>query len=790
MNKFAITLLGLAAAGLATASPLTPGQALSRFTESANGVAKAVASATPRYVFSCPDEMGQDRIHAYSNAEGEGFLFLAADDNTAPLLGYCDSGSLPSDIAQLPDGLQYWLSYLAAQVSDNSALENPTRTVVRKSNRAAIKPLINTKWNQSAPYNNECPLIGGQRAVTGCVATAFAQVLKYYNYPTKGQGSLTYTDSYGNTYSMDFSQNTYAWDYMLDSYSGNNYTSAQARAVSTLMHACGVGVKMNYSPSASGAQSANVADAMIDYFGYDKGARCMERDYFLSDEWEDMVYSNLRDYGPVAYSGHNGLSGHEFVCDGYDGHGYFHFNWGWGGMSDGWFLLNALDPGAQGIGGSTAGYNCGQDIVTHVSTQQTSAREYERIIATTDGHFNISTVETTTGTGKLNMTFHGYNVSRHTLENFAIGVTFHPVAGGTPVFASIGNPNPLEPTYGWKEYSATTTMPELEPGTYRVRESWRDADGVLHDVLFPTIFQREYMAVCEGNTVNFHPVAKTTIVLDDLELASDLRIGSKFQLTGHIRNEHPDTEYSSMIWLALIDEDNHLLGYGGYQLLTIPAGETQNWESISTLHYDSTPSPGEYTLAVVDDAGIIISAIPVTLKSKANFSISSSNLYVEDGQDHWNITATATVKCTSGYYAGNLTLYLAPSTGGTVLASFPSEFFSIQAPGFNGSAAMQAPAVGQKDVTWNFNFSDAEPGQTYLAGLHDGSQWISNYHVFTLSNNAQTGISVPEDAVTVEETEYYTLTGQKLGSRPEVHGLYIMRQRLSDGTVKTTRIML
>lgn len=187
--------------------------------------------------------------------------------------------------------------------------------------------------------------------MTGCVATAMAQVINYHKYPEKGIGSNSYTTTTsGLSVSFNFGATTFDWDNMADIYSLSS-TAEQKTAVATLMKACGVSVNMDYGTGASGAMSAFVPAALVNYFGYDKATAYRERIWFSGQEWEDLVYNELATVGPVYYGGTTARNeGHAFVCDGYRADGFFHINWGWGGQSNGYFRLSALDPSSHGIG--------------------------------------------------------------------------------------------------------------------------------------------------------------------------------------------------------------------------------------------------------------------------------------------------------------------------------------------------------------------------------------------------------------------------------------------------------
>lgn len=367
MRKNLLFTIALGAmAGIAVAAPLTPQEALLRAVDGQTAVGqmrRSAPAAQPQFVAVINDAEGNPAIYHYTYSGTEGFMLLPADDAVTPVLGYSETNRF-APLSELSPSMQSWLDYYAGQISDARTLGLPKykAPATRAGEKAAIGPLLTTSWNQTAPYNNMCPAVGGRNSVTGCVATAMAQVMKYWEYPTQGQGSINYTTSAGNL-SMDFSATTFDWANMRDSY-GGSYSATAARAVATLMKACGYSVQMDYSPWESGAYSKDIPSALIKYFGYDQGVRKQDRSAISSQSaWDDLVYDELLKTGPVIYDGRSSSGGHCFVCDGYDGNGLFHINWGWGGLSDGYFELNELTPGEIGTGGHYGGYNINQDVI-------------------------------------------------------------------------------------------------------------------------------------------------------------------------------------------------------------------------------------------------------------------------------------------------------------------------------------------------------------------------------------------------------------------------------------------
>lgn len=274
---------------------------------------------------------------------GGGTVFVADDDAIGRVvLGYTDKGTF--DDENLPIGLQDWLEQVGVLMDAVHEGKINRAKAPNKAREIVVNILIHTQWNQGAPYNNLCPMSDGKRCITGCVATAMAQIMKYWRWPNHGYGSVTYTDSKGcgQTLSQDLSVNNYNWNNMLDTYTSGNYTTAQSTAVATLMRDCGYAVHMQYSPNVS---YANVDPlVMANYFHYSAAAKERNSSLYPEEMWHEFIRQDLLAQRPVLYSGRNAVDGgHQFILDGFDASGYYHVNWGWGGNKDGWFMLTNLN---------------------------------------------------------------------------------------------------------------------------------------------------------------------------------------------------------------------------------------------------------------------------------------------------------------------------------------------------------------------------------------------------------------------------------------------------------------
>lgn len=367
--RTSLALAAILTVANAQAAHVTPEEALARAAKDMPAKTPAkLRMATPHLAHTALSPDGSPAVYVFNAAGRTGYMLLPADDTARPVLGYCDEGSFDADA--MPPAMKWWLDEYSAQIEyASSRLQNypssqlPNYTPARE----AIEPMITAMWDQIEPYNNMAPLYGSERTYTGCVATTMAMVMDYWNYPEKGQGKVSYTAStIGKRIELDFSKRKFDWDNMLRSYDiDGEYSAEQTDAVAYLMKACGYAVKMDYSTSASATLAMYIGQAMAKYFNYDPNYRYELRLHHSSSEWEQIIYDNLKNAGPVLYGGGSYLGGgHSFVCDGYDGNGFFHFNWGWSGISNGYFSLDALQPDALGSGGGAGGgYSFTQDAV-------------------------------------------------------------------------------------------------------------------------------------------------------------------------------------------------------------------------------------------------------------------------------------------------------------------------------------------------------------------------------------------------------------------------------------------
>ena len=278
--------------------------------------------------------------------EDGGYVVVSSDDLLPEVLGYSDSRY---DDKSNPS-FDWWLKSVEKVSASVIAKGKPAKTVKPDPDLYAesMAPLITSKWDQETPYNDLCPSGTTGKTMTGCVATAMAQVMYFWRYPQHGQGSKTiyypFEDTHGQQLTVDFSQATYDWDNMIDDYSGS-YTKQEASAVATLMYHCGVACSMQYGVDGSAAYNSEAAAALKNHFGYPASVRYVERSQYEEAEWMQMVYSDISSRQPIIYTGSDyTYGGHCFVLDGYNADGLVHINWGWSGTSDGFYDIALLNP--------------------------------------------------------------------------------------------------------------------------------------------------------------------------------------------------------------------------------------------------------------------------------------------------------------------------------------------------------------------------------------------------------------------------------------------------------------
>jgi len=691
--------------------------------------------------------------YVFDKGNENGYIIISGDDRAKTILGYTDEGHF--DIAALPENLKYWLSFYENEIkslpdssSQSSAVPRNTVSTVKSnttSYSSTIAPLLgNIKWDQYSPYNNQCPIINqttGERAVTGCVATGMAQVMEYYKWPVQGTGSNSYTSTTLKiAQSVDFSKTTYDWKNMTDTYSSSS-TLVQDTAVSTLMHHCGVAVNMDYGQSSS-ASYRNMALALKNNFGYDSNLQLYSRNFYTREEWINLLNTELNSARPVLYSGQADSGGHLFVCDGYDSNGLYHFNWGWSGMSNGYFQISALDPDNQGLSTITAGYNTSQTIVVGMQKPNSATTPLYLIYA----NLPITCTSTSvTRTGSFTTTGNSiYNLGVSTFSG-NIGLALYNDNGLIQVLKNY-SVSSLAPGYGWSTISSSLSIPsEISNGNYKLYFVYKATTDAAWQIVRGKVGTANYLNIVVGTstiTINTPASSSAVLNLNSLTVTGNLYQNKTGRFNINVTNS--GNEYNSKLGINLQSTSNNTV----YQLITpetvnIAAGETRSLDFSDTI----TVAPGEYYVTAVYDAANNYST--ATTFTQLGTAVTQNILTTPTGDpvlalshiisfpnsnmvDKSNAILSATIKNTSGFFDNKLIAFIFPQSGGSSLT-----YIGYQEAIFDVNEERTVTFSGPIDLT---------PGQYQIAVyyLNSSSSWAkiapTNYSKipFTLIENVST----------------------------------------------------
>ena len=335
----------------------------------------APESLTPTVAYTAPPLRGENgSVPSFYvvNFEPDGFVIVAGDDRSQPILAFSDEGIFVTE--NIPAHIQFFLDSYTEEIQhiidnkshNDAAIAQQWETLLSgntpspKDGNVVVGPLLgNNQWNQTKYYNNLCPAdatgnsVYGGHAAVGCGAIVMGQVMRYWRFPTTGTGNHSYTSNYG-TLSANFGATTYHYENMPDKLSVVYHPDSCVEAVATLLYHCGVSVNMNYGPSASVANSNRIVSALSTYFRYPTTVQYIERGSLSATTWLNYLKGELDEGAPFMYGGSGNYGGHVWTCDGYQDDDYFHFNWGWGGQQNGYYALTNC---------STYGFNSNHAII-------------------------------------------------------------------------------------------------------------------------------------------------------------------------------------------------------------------------------------------------------------------------------------------------------------------------------------------------------------------------------------------------------------------------------------------
>ncbi|MDE5948785.1 MAG: C10 family peptidase [Prevotella sp.] len=510
------------------------------------------------------------------NADGgRGYVIVSGDDRTVPVLGYSLTGSYNPD--SIPENMRAWLQGYADEIEALDEQKTSSAVTDRSSEtksgapdddmnvlapapydsnrmnapKAAISPLITSQWNQGRPYCMKCPVVGNYYCVSGCVATAMAQVMYYHRWPDAVAADIpSYTTQ---TLKLDIPEvsagTPIEWDKMTDTYTNPTYPTAADWAVANLMSIVGTSVEMNYNTNESGALVSNIAPALIDYFDYDENLYLAERRNYTIAQWDDLLYNELVCHRPILYYGASTGGAHEFVVDGYDGDALYHVNWGWGGFCDGYFAISVLNPhSTEGIGASSSpdGYSINQNALIGVQSKGTETPIPPMPVRT----YLMKSGLSVNGTA---MSWSMYNMTGHE-DSFYIGLTIVDMQTGESRTELLQIQEELGDGWGWRKFSYDVKKLKLSKGRYKVYPVSRTfSESAWQTNLDPS---QVYVVadVSASGDVSLMVYSDVDLTATDIELPASPSVGNVQIIKTRITNKS-NVEYNGTLYLLSQEVD-------------------------------------------------------------------------------------------------------------------------------------------------------------------------------------------------------------------------------------------
>ncbi len=737
----------------ASAAPITVEQALAsarQFSASRHGQKAPSATIQPLTLAYRSGQATEASYYVFNRGSNSGYVIVSGDDRTMPVLGYCDNGAF--DPGHLPDNLRWWLTQYDQEMA---YLRSHPQAAARRAPALSqgVTPLLTCVWNQSAPYNNMCPTYvvdqETKTAVTGCVATAMAQIMYYHRWPDRGVGSNSYNYAVGGQstqyLSADFSQSVYDWSHMLDDYDDNSSATSQS-AVALLMRDVGYSVNMMYNDGSSGAYSKDVPDALINHFKYDNNTRLLSRHFFGIDGWEQLLRDELDASRPVYYSGSSADGGHAFVVDGYNRDGYFHINWGWGGMSNGYYVISMLNPDEQGIGSFEGGYNNNQAAIVGIQPQQATNDPYA---------FGAFYEEFTPQVTQVNLgetaTLAMNNIGLLGSKNWT-SLWWGPCILNEAETAIVQEPYFNIDASGietWRYYNVSiqlTPASGLPNGRYHVKLAYQ-CDGVDYKYFSSSSTAPSFilMEVIDGVAYFTAPTQSALSLVSLTSNSSTLYSGNQFQVSATVLNE--GLEYYDNVHFALLRNGSQQVTSNAIGI-DIAQGKQLTFGARMT----APSTTGNYTLALFDANNQQIGAsIPVTVTATSGaavLEVASELVAKSEVMPADHVEATVKVKNTGGAFMGVIEMFVLPTDNLKIKSILSSQIVTIQ-PGetqtvsFDGSFGgvigktyrlwLRDPNITDKYYLWGnevyFTVGDYQPDSLLGDVNGDGTVDVADVNI-------------------------------------------------------------
>ncbi|MCM1070224.1 MAG: C10 family peptidase [[Clostridium] fimetarium] len=772
----------------AAAAPLTPGEALSRVRADRKAPASVAAATTESYKLAKTqnDADGVPAVYLFATPGNEGYLLLSADDAAPALLGYSDSGEpiapASTATAALPPQLEGLMKQYGEEIAWLRTNARPA-SVVRKdaaTPKAAysdawlpIAPLLKENaWGQGMYYFEQTPVIDGQHCVVGCGAVAASQVMSYFQWPEKGTGVVGCTDLSGASHSMNLDDVSFDWANMASSLRENS-TDAELNAVSGLMKAVGYALNMEYGLSWSSSNTDQAAYALIHNFNYDAGISVRQLLHSSLSSWNEQVYENLANDGPVIIRGYSEVDGgHIFVCDGYSADGYFHFNWGWNGMYNGYFLFSALQPYYVSNGIDEGGFSAYQWGIFGISRPKSGGSKPQKEIfmsKVTGASLNEDHTMLTIYGGWTNNSPNEFGVVLGAMVEANGLESVYVESSSRSANVPVGN--------GWDAMTISYDFNSLPDGVSAVWVRWKNPEepDIWKTPLYAASTWPGVAIVKEGSEINAYPFVNDYLSIGMVKMPTEIYNGAlnKFSVTFTNNNSYSITSYV----LPALSCDYTLVSNADASLIFLESGESVTKVFYLRCDLDEISPDSKYHFLVMDDTyWHVLTEEEIAIKENPGEGILKCSDFsvVGDSEsvDPEMVRFKANINCESGYYCGGLRLWLYYMTDDDSSSYCES--------------SSSAPVVLKKGDSKTIDLNISVPNeyrdqQRFVCDLYDMDFNLLGRVKFSLSNAAVeevvadgSGVGVSYDAASgrvtavcdegIDRLEVYSASGALLGS--------------------------
>ena len=478
----------------------------------------------------------EPQYYIYTARDNNGFVIVSGDDALPSIVGY--STEYIGENKEMPAVLIEWLNEYSLYVDEVRAGNTAPAQRSAKAGKTAIAPMLQTSWDQTAPYNNLCPEISGQKTPTGCTATAMAQIMKFHEWPITPIKAVAWESNItGKTETIDLTKRTYNWSNMLNHYR-NGYTAEQAQEVAQLMVDVGKAIQSSYSLNGTGSNESLAANALVNVFDYSKAICIMKRTDFTEDEYVQAIRENLSARRPVLYvgTGLNYQGGHAFVCDGIDANDLLHIDWGWNGAFNGYYDMTYMTPASIGTGGGTGTFNVAQSIIANIAPRgENDVNSYTPGLVKvgifqpdTEKELYTYTTKFSDSLAKFKIAAFVGNRSHSTLDKLEVALAIKKSDGTYKILRVLKyEEGGLKPTYYLKNYfDFSINSNNYEKGTHELKILYKNSNGEYEEIR--SDLNRLMLDIYDGS-------AKLYQALPDIKVSSVKLTSSKLQIGSNIK---------------------------------------------------------------------------------------------------------------------------------------------------------------------------------------------------------------------------------------------------------------